>query len=236
VLDAIVNGRKKMDEKMRILLVEDDEAALKLAKLILEGEGYVVHTAGDGVTALELLNREPYDMLLMDIDLPRMNGFQVCQRVRTDILYGHMPIILLTGSREVDTITTALGFGSDDYIHKPYRKAELVARVKRVIERTKTILDANPLTKMPGNLAISEEIEKRINSEQLFSVLYIDICKFKAFNDKYGFIRGDSVIKLTARIILETIQESGHNDEFAGHIGGDDFVLVTVPERAVNYC
>ncbi len=227
---------EKNTEKEKILIIDDDESATKLARFLMEKEGYEVFSATDGIKGLEKLQKVSPDLVLLDIDMPRMNGFQVCQKIRGDVLYRHLPIIMLTGSSEEDNLVKALGFGSDDYMLKPYKNAELVARVKGIMNRTTRVLDANPLTKMPGNIAISREIEKRIEGKTLFSVLYLDINKFKAFNDYYGFLRGDVVIKLTARIIIETVAKFGSEDDFTGHIGGDDFVIVTCPEKAVDFC
>lgn len=92
--------------------------------------------------------------------------------------------------------------------------------------------NANPLTKLPGNIVIREEVEKRISENKKFTVIYCDLDNFKAFNDKYGIAKGDEAIKLTAEVFKESIKNSGNPEDFLGHEGGDDFILLTSPDKA----
>jgi diguanylate cyclase (GGDEF)-like protein len=101
-----------------------------------------------------------------------------------------------------------------------------------LINRSAINLDANPLTRLPGNVSINKQFEEKIKNKEKFAVLYIDIDNFKALNDYYGFNRGDDVIKETARIIISAVQDKGTTADFIGHIGGDDFVIVTTPMNA----
>jgi diguanylate cyclase (GGDEF)-like protein len=126
--------------------------------------------------------------------------------------------------------------GADDYIVKPFEPKELLARIRMVIRRTERDLDANPLTRLPGNVSILNEFLRRIESKTLFAVCYIDLDKFKAYNDKYGFEHGDEVIKETARTLIRAVKETGSPDDFIGHIGGDDFVVVTRLEASDKLC
>jgi diguanylate cyclase (GGDEF)-like protein len=105
-----------------------------------------------------------------------------------------------------------------------------------VLRRTAQELEANPLTKLPGNTAILLELETRIAEHRPLAVAYVDLDRFKAFNDHYGFHRGDEVIRRTAGILLAASKAEGNEDDFVGHIGGDDFVLVTTPDRADAVC
>lgn len=105
-----------------------------------------------------------------------------------------------------------------------------------ILRRTARSLDANPLTKLPGNVSILEELQTRLDSGNPFAACYVDLDKFKAFNDRYGFERGDKVIKMTARILMLAMRELGTPDDFLGHIGGDDFVLVTSPSKVDKIC
>jgi diguanylate cyclase (GGDEF)-like protein len=95
---------------------------------------------------------------------------------------------------------------------------------------------ANPLTGLRGNIDIKEEIRRRIKSKELFAVLYIDLDNFKAYNDYYGFLRGDEVIKFTAKLLSDALELLGGEKDFLGHIGGDDFIIITTPDRAEEMC
>ena len=122
--------------------------------------------------------------------------------------------------------------GANDYIAKPFAISELLLRVRNVLQWSQLQRQANPLTGLPGNITIERELERRLNSKSPFAFMYADIDHFKAFNDYYGYRRGDEAIKLTAQVIVEAVQAEGSGDDFVGHIGGDDFVIITTPDRA----
>lgn len=222
--------------RQKILIVDDDPDILDVLRIILEAEGYEVIEAQNGEDAVNIIKKTPPDLLITDFKMPKMCGDEVCKILKQDILIQHMPIILLTGKGEVTDKVYGINVGADDYIVKPFEPQELLARVKMLIRRTARDLDANPLTKLPGNVSILNEIQKRISSKELFSACYIDLDKFKAFNDKYGFEKGDEVIKNTARIIISSVQEKGAPQDFIGHIGGDDFVVITYPDKVDELC
>jgi len=220
----------------KILIVDDDPDILDVLKITLESEGYEVIQAHDGQEALDIIKKTTPGLLITDFKMPRMCGDELCSILKQDILMQHMPIIMLTGKGETSDKVHGINAGADDYIVKPFEPEELVARVKMVLRRTARDLDANPLTKLPGNVSIINEIQNRIDKNELFSVCYIDLDKFKAFNDKYGFEKGDEVIQNTARILINVVAQYGTSHDFIGHIGGDDFVIITTPEKSDVLC
>jgi len=216
-----------------ILVVDDDKLILDVLTDTLETCGYQVTTAVDGENAITKINEAAPDLILLDVQMPGLNGFEVCQRVKNDVFLRHIPVILLTAQIGTENKITGLEFGADDYITKPFSVEELLARIRTILRRTQLGLEANPLTRLPGNVSIEKEILARIKGQQQFSVLYIDLNSFKAYNDAYGFVKGDDVIRETARIVLAATQDSR---DFVGHVGGDDFIVVTVPDWAENLC
>jgi GGDEF domain-containing protein len=143
---------------------------------------------------------------------------------------------MLTGKSEVQDKVHGIEAGADDYLVKPFEPKELLARVRMILRRTAQELDANPLSRLPGNVSIQHEIEERIAAQQPLAVCYADLNRFKAFNDHYGFERGDQAIKVTADILLDAMKRGGNPGDFLGHIGGDDFVIVTTPDKAEAVC
>ncbi|MDD5069189.1 MAG: response regulator [Candidatus Omnitrophica bacterium] len=217
--------------KLRLLVVDDDPDILDLLQVTLDGEFEVI-TAACGNEALAKIKKTSPDLLVLDYNLPDFQGPQICEILRKDPIFLHIPILMLTGKGEVEDKVRGLEAGADDYMVKPFLPQELIARIRMLIKRSNIKLDANPLTRLPGNVSINKELDDRIHNNSTYAVLYIDIDNFKALNDYYGFEKGDDVIKETARILISSAQQNGTVNDFIGHIGGDDFVIVTIPEKA----
>jgi PleD family two-component response regulator len=161
-----------------------------------------------------------------------MDGFELCRRIRRHPTCAHVPIMMLTARSETEDAVAGFEAGADDYLAKPFSPRELLARVRAKIRRVAVDSSLNPLTRLPGNLAIENEIRRRFEGRLPWAVIYIDLDNFKAFNDVYGFVRGDEAIRLLASTLQNAIRSGGEDDDFVGHIGGDDFILVTHPGRA----
>ncbi len=225
-----------MTPPQTVLIADDDPDLRDILRSILEPTGFQVIEASDGQAALDLVRRQRPDLLILDYNMPRMDGMQVCTALKQDVLLRHIPIIMLTGRGEVNQKVEGMEGGVDDYLVKPFEPQELLARVRMVLRRTSQELEANPLTRLPGNVSIQREIETRLADKKPLAVCYADLDRFKAFNDHYGFTRGDEAIKHTAKVLLSAARECGNPDDFVGHIGGDDFVVVTTPDRAEAMC
>jgi diguanylate cyclase (GGDEF)-like protein len=221
---------------VRILVVDDDPDIRDILKLSLAEENYEILEAQDGEEALKIINAKSLDLVLLDYKIPKVDGRQVCRMVKKDILLRHLPIIMVTGKGDISDKVNGIDAGADDYVVKPFEPKELLARIRMILRRTERDLEANPLTRLPGNVSILNEISRRIENKTLFAVCYIDLNKFKAYNDKYGFEHGDEVIRETARILIRAAQELGNPDDFIGHIGGDDFVVITTPKVVEDVC
>lgn len=208
-----------------ILIIDDDEDILDVLELTLS-EKFDVIKATNGREGLQLARTHTPDIIITDYMMPVMNGPDFCKELRKDLLLTHIPIIMLTGKGDIRDMVLGINAGADDYLIKPFEPESLLARINMIVMRTIRNLDANPLTHLPGNASIMEEIQNRIQSGEIFAVGYCDLDKFKLYNDKYGFEKGDDVIKATARIIIQAAKEHGRTNSFVGHIGGDDFVFI----------
>ena len=168
--------------------------------------------------------------------MPGIDGFEVCKLLRKDESNNLIPIIILTAQGNEEDKLAGLELGADDYITKPFNPRELVSRVRNTLLRIDRNRLANPLTGLPGNTEIQSEINYRIAKEMIFSVIYLDVDNFKAYNDAYGFSHGDRAIKLIADILLDNVRTFGGKNDFIGHIGGDDFVVISDPNHADALC
>jgi len=222
--------------RKKVLIVDDDPDILDLLDIILKGEGFDVLKASNGEEALQKIQKQPPDLLITDFKMPKLDGDEVCKSLRKDILLRHMPIIMLTGKSEVRDKVYGIDAGADDYIVKPFQEEELLARVKMVLRRTEDDLDANPLTRLPGNVSIIHELEKRLHNNEDIAAFYVDLDKFKIYNDRYGFEYGDGIIRETARLLIAIVKGKGNPDDFIGHIGGDDFVIISKPDKVKDIC
>lgn len=220
----------------RILVVDDDPDILQFVQMNLELDGFRVETAGDGRRALEQASANPPDLMLLDVMMPELDGLTVLRRMRSDPPMASIPVIILTARSLAEERVKGLDLGADDYITKPFDLDELTARVRTVLRRSRQMRDLSPLTGLPGNFRITAELEERILAEDQIAVIHADLDNFKAFNDHYGFMRGDTVIKFTARVLLEAGRVAQHGDVFIGHVGGDDFVAIVHAEDMRPYC
>ena len=220
----------------RVLIADDDADLRDILRSILEPDGFDVSEASDGKLALQAIRTRPPDLVILDYMMPGMTGPQICERLKQDTVLRHLPIILLTGKSEIHDKVYGINAGADDYLVKPFEPQELLARVHMVLRRTSRDLDANPLTKLPGNITIQKELERRLTSSEPLAACYLDLNRFKAFNDHYGFKRGDEVIQRTAQLLLDVSRTDGSPYDFVGHIGGDDFLILTTMEHAEGLC
>jgi len=216
----------------KILLVDDDECVQSLIKRALASPSCQILSALNGVEAIPMAQSEKPDLIILDIFMPTMDGKETIKELRRDHKTQMIPIMMLTGSGELVDKIVGFELGADDYVTKPFEMEELRARVQSMCRRNNRDLSANPLTRLPGNSMIEEHVTRRIREKKPFAFFYIDIDNFKAYNDVYGYTKGDHVIQETAAILLDVLKNMGQPDDFLGHIGGDDFVLITRPESA----
>lgn len=222
--------------KKKILVIDDTELMVRLTTDILTKHGYEVVSANNGVDGIKMVATEKPDLVLLDVVMPGIDGFEVCKLLRKDESNNLIPIIMLTAQGNEEDKLAGLELGADDYITKPFNPRELVSRVRNTLLRIDRNRWANPLTGLPGNLEIQSEINHRIARGMIFSVVYLDVDNFKAYNDVYGFSHGDRAIKLIAGILLDNVRAFGTKDDFIGHIGGDDFVVITDPGHVDALC
>jgi PleD family two-component response regulator len=217
--------------KSRILIAEDEPHLREVLHMQLDLAGFEVFEACDGEEAIGLAQQVRPDVILLDVMMPRMDGYEALRQLRASYSTRFIPIIMLTAKDTKEAVLTGFQGGANDYLTKPYDRGELLLRVNNQLNWSRQQREANPLTGLPGNLSINRETERRLASGEPFALLQVDIDFFKAYNDHYGYPRGDEAIQTLSRILVEAASRHGEGT-FVGHIGGDDFVLLSAPERA----
>lgn len=218
--------------RRKILLIDDEVNLLGIMKTNLEIEGYDVVTEMSGEMGLVSAVVEQPDVVILDIMMPDVDGWEICQRMRADVRTKYIPVIMLTALDETHHVVKGFECGADDYLAKPFENAELFARIKSVLAKASKGMVVDPLTNLPGKHQIYEETRKRLERRgKFFAFMYIDISNLRAINYRYGVERGDRVIRGMADILREIVKSE---EEFVGYMGEDDFVVLSVPLRVQN--
>ncbi len=217
-------------KKHRILIVEDDVDTSDMLRAYFEGQGYEVMTAAWGNDALQLCQEVVPDLIIQDIRLPDINGYEVARQLRRNVRTQQVPIIFLTEKRERADRIAGLKLGAVDYITKPFDMQELRLRVRNALRRASYESLVSPVTGLPGEKVVVERLE-RLVGEEGWAVMQISIVGLEAFNEVYGFVAGDDVLRAVGLIISNVVEEAGSLDDFVGHTGVADFVLITVPSK-----
>jgi diguanylate cyclase (GGDEF)-like protein len=206
------------------ILVADDSPAMRDAVIQALQDDYSIVVAENGLQVLELVAKNP-DLLciVMDLMMPGLDGFKTTHILKSNFATYHLPIIILTSQVSAQDMALAVEMGADDYMKKPFDPLELKARLIMNLRRAERDQNSNPLTKLPGNSLINRTILSRIAHP---------VAIFKAYNDKYGFNMGDKVIQKTADVLAFAVKSFGTPSDFLGHIGGDDFIIVSTPEAS----
>jgi diguanylate cyclase (GGDEF)-like protein len=220
------------DSKPRILIVDDDPLMRRIVAQSLDRAAYEISEAESGSAGVQFAIEQPPDLILLDVMMPEMDGFEVIRRLRGHPMTQNVPIILLTALGEMTEKIYGMQLGADDYMTKPFDPRELRARVQTHLKRSEHYLQSSPLTNLPGNHAIHQVITTRLESREPIAVIYFDLSNFKSYNDTYGWLAGDRVIQKLGSIVVQAALSSQDRDVFVGHVGGDDFVIVTRPDAA----
>ena len=216
--------------KGRILVVEDDFDISNLLRIYFDSQGYEVTVASKGNDALDLCRRNLPNVIVLDIQLPDIDGYEVCRRMRGNLRTSHIPILFLTQRDERSDKIAGLELGADDYITKPFDIEELKLRVQNAIKRAQWENLTSPTTGLPSGKLIEEQL-RMLMRRQNWAVLYIGVNHISGFNEAYGFVAGDDVFRFAAMVLGDGVDERGTANDFIGHIGGDDFLVISDEEH-----
>jgi PleD family two-component response regulator len=210
----------------RILVVEDDFDISNMLRIYFQSQGYEVTVAPRGGDALEMCRQQLPHIVVLDIMLPDIDGYEVCRQLRGNLRTKHIPIIFLTQKDERSDKIHGLELGADDYITKPFDVEELKLRVKNSMARAAYESLTNPTTGLPSSKLIEEQLRGLMRRDD-WGIIYAGIKGLEAFSEVYGFVASDEVLRFTAMVLGETVDTLGTPNDFIGHIGGDDFIVIT---------
>ena len=217
--------------KARLLVVEDDIDIGNMLKIYFSGMDFDVDVAVRGSDALEKTKQVLPHLIVLDIMLPDIDGYEVCRNLRTNMRTSHIPVIFLTQKDERSDKLQGLELGADDYITKPFDIEELKLRVQGAIRRSERESLTDPRSGLPAGRLIEEQL-RRIIRERGWALLDARVNNFESFKDVYGFVAGDDVLRFTAMLIGEVVDELGTTSDFIGHAGGDNFIVITNESKA----
>jgi len=215
-----------------LLFADDNEDMRHMVRDLLESSGHEIDLAADGPSALAAVNAREPDLLILDLNMPGLSGYDVCRELKRNPGTSRVPILMLTAQSSVEHKLEGFEAGADDYLPKPFDARELRARVSSLLRLVRREGDRNPTSGLPGGHAIDDELNSRVARKSAFGVCYIDLDNFKPFADHFGFTVADSVIRQTGDAIRMAISAVGSPTDFVGHIGGDDFIVITEDHRA----
>lgn len=215
----------------QILIVDDEPTIVELLEEHLRSEGYDTLHAYSGEEALKVLDKVAPDLVILDLMLPGMDGYEVCRIMQNDARLNHIPVIMLTARSAAPNRVMGYDRGADDYIVKPFDPDELSVRVRAQLHHLyhDTV---DELSGLPGSQLVEEKIrETTADTSRAWAILYINIANFTAYNESHSFLEGEELVKAAAHALSQARKHAGEESDFLGHLGGDEFVYIAVPER-----
>jgi DNA-binding response OmpR family regulator len=220
----------------RILVVDDDPNIAAVCAEVLVNQGFEVDRAGTLADAKLLVNDKRPDLLLLDVMLPDGDGLSFFESLKAERAASPLSVVFISARADTSAKVRALKLGGDDYLTKPFDALELGARVESVLQRRSSEAQSSPTTHLPGSQAIEREVQRRVAERKPFAFCYLDLDNLKAYNDYYGFAKADGVVRQTGDLLREIFGRHGKDEDFLGHVAGDDFVFMTTPDSVDELC
>jgi PleD family two-component response regulator len=223
------SGLEQATADMQILIVEDQHATADMLRSYFETQGYTVVTVGWGEDAINFVEETIPDLVMLDIRLPDINGYEVCRHLRTHERTKHVPIIFLTERREKSAKLRGLKLGAIDYITKPFDIQELRLRVRNVLQRSHGEVASHPITNLPTGLLVDQELDVLLRRPN-WALLSVGLRGLKRFSEDYGFVARDDVLRSVAAILTH-IRDDHAPGAFIGHLDTADLLLILEPDQ-----
>ncbi len=222
--------------KTKIALIVEDRELSDFISLILVGEDFLAKTYSDQQGALRDMETDPPDLIVAEFQTKNINGLDFCKVLRKNFLFQCTPVLFILPDAALLNKAKLFYAGADDYLSRQDIEHELVIKIKINLSRSGRERDINPLTGLPGYNGLLRELEKRIAAKSLFAVSHTDLGDFRFFNQRYGYQRGDEVLKFTESVILAALKDRGTPSDFLAHPYSDDFIFLTSTDSAESVC
>lgn len=220
----------------RILIVGPDAVQNSAVQTALEAVGYTTYVRDDPQHAFDVIYNEPPNAIILSHSTVGLSASTFATDLKNDNVFSHLPLVLLLPADLAAADIDWANLPVDDYVTLPLDSDALIRRLAFTLSRVQRELGSNPLTRLPGNESIITEVQRRIAKREEFAFAYVDVDNFKAFNDTYGFSRGDEVLRMVARVLVNGIRPLRDRGGYVGHVGGDDFVLILPASDAEGTC
>jgi len=221
-------GDSVTDAKSKILIIEDDLDVAEMLNAYFRVQGYEVYTVNWGEDGIRSCQTVHPDLVILDIRLPDIDGYEVARRLRADRRTTDVPIIFLTEKRERSDRLQGLELGADDYITKPFDVQELRLRVRNSLKRLSQGSLTNPVSGLPEGALVDEKLSDVLERDGS-GVMLVSIENMDAFREAYGFVTSDDVLRAISLMISNTMREITGTSDFLGHLSSTDFLLVAPP-------
>lgn len=213
----------------KVLVVEDDSDISSMLRIYFESQDFEVAVAPRGEAALEMCQRQLPQVVVLDILLPDLDGYDVCRRMRSNLRTSRIPIIFLTQKDDRSDRIHGLELGADDYMTKPFDIEELKLRVKNAMARARRESLTNPTTGLPSGRLIEDRLRQLVRRDD-WGIIYVGISRYTTFTEEYGFVGGGEVLRFSAAVLSDAVNSVGTPSDFIGHVGADDFIVITKKE------
>lgn len=218
-------------DRQKILIVEDDLDLSEMLNTYFRVQNYDVLTAAWGKEAIEIGQHNDLALVMLDIRLPDIDGYEVCRQLRSQRNTQSVPIIFLTEKRDRVDKLQGLELGVVDYVTKPFDIQELRLRVRNAISRAVRQTSTNPVTELPEQNLVDEKLAEVLTSQKNWCALVVKIVGLSDFRQEYGFVAADDVLRAVTLMIRNAVREHGNEDDFIGHLDAEDFAVVTTPDK-----
>jgi len=217
--------------KGSVLIVPADEITLELLRAYFASAQYTILTAHTKDEALHLARQSLPQAMIVDLDVPDVDVAALCQEVRLSPRTQHIHITLLTPHARHDDRLLALSSGADEFMSQPVDAEELGLRLRNALRRAEFQNLVDPVTGLPGPRLVEEQLRTLLRKKDAWALVRANLRGFKAFNTAYGFLAGEEVLRFAAHTFMHVVDEVGAPEDFLGHAGGDNFVVITALDR-----